>query len=722
MTGFSSFAFGRFSGEVADALRPADLEAAVRAAADAGSAKQTLHWGRNYLYVVEWPAAAGVFEVVVKQFRHDSWRARWRRRRRGSQARRSLDAARALAAAGIATPQPVALVESAEPRDPAWYLSRVHPHDFELRYFLRARNARTDGEAYPTVDGARLIDALGRLARRLHEARIWHRDLTSGNVLVTWCGAAEPELALLDLNRARLAHTLTLVERMRELGRMPIHREADQERYLTAYWGRPPRPLERRLYRLGYGGFHAKQRWKPKLRSLARKASGAFFTRSTHAHIPPAPAGAAVRDRIVWDALSDQPHHHASKWARLGARLADAPAHLVEAAAVASALPRIAGRYRALRRELYGRPHEFGGMGVALRPWRDQPALLEELEALGVRRALVRLHPWQSDHAAEEGLARELHGRGYELAFALPQLRELVKDPPRWRAAVAELGARFAPYGSRFQIGQAVNRSKWGVWNLGEYRRLAEIAEEELRRFPSVELLGPAVIDFEYYQTAAALNLPGARYRFDAVSALLYVDRRGAPENPQAGFDTVGKVVLLKAIAETARHAAGRVWITETNWPLREGPHSPAGRSVSVDEETQADYLVRYMILTLATGLVERVFWWQPIAKGYGLVDVDASTGALRRRPSFWALAHVARRLEGTLSLGPLPTHPDARMYRFQDRGGHVWLVAWSIPQRANAKLPGPLAEAYGRDGEELAAPAGPEVELSTSPIYLRLA
>jgi tRNA A-37 threonylcarbamoyl transferase component Bud32 len=719
---FTPFSFDSWSGQVASALMPGDLEGALRVAVDAGSAKQTLHWGRNYLYIVDWPTPGGAMEVVVKQFRHDSLRARLRRGSRGSQARRSLDAARAVEAAGLRTAQPVALVESRDPRAPAWYLARAQPHDFELRYFLRARNAGSDREAFPEVDAERLLDALGRMARRLHEAGIWHRDLTSGNVLVTWRGADEPELVLLDLNRARLGHRLTVPQRMRELGRMPIHRAADQARYLSAYWGRSPSSIERAWYRLGYGAFHAKQRWKPKLRALGQKIKGVAFTRSTHAHIPPPPTGAAVRDRIVWDALSDQPHHHASKWSRLGVRLADTPAHLVELAAVARSAPRIVRRYRTLRRELYRRPVPFGGLGVALRPWRRAPeALLTELDTLGVRRALLRLHPWENESHDEEELARALHGRGYELSFALPQVRELVKDPERWRAAVARLGERFAPYGRHFQIGQAINRSKWGVWNLGEYRRLAEIAEQELRRHPGVQLLGPSVIDFEYYQTAAALNL-GGRYRFDGVSALLYVDRRGAPENPQAGLDTVGKVVLLKAIAETARRAAPSVWITEVNWPLREGPHSPAGRAVSVDEERQADYLVRYMILTQSTGLVERVFWWQAIAKGYGLIDADPATGELRRRPAFWALAHLARRLEGWKSLGPLAAAPDQRVFAFEDPAGASWWVAWSLAERSMLALERRLREAFGRDGEALPLPGGPEIALGSAPVYLRLA
>ena len=135
--------------------------------------------------------------------------------------------------------------------------------------------------------------------------------------------------------------------------------------------------------------------------------------------------------------------------------------------------------------------------------------------------------------------------------------------------------------GSGFQIGQAINRSKWGVWNYREYLDLAEIAGEVLGAYPGTQLLGPSVIDFEFQAAAAVLNMK-TTVRFDVVSALLYVDRRGAPEARQMGFDTVAKCALLKAIAETSKNAAGECWVTEVNWPLWEGPHSPAGRSVSV--------------------------------------------------------------------------------------------------------------------------------------------
>ncbi|MEO8502977.1 MAG: lipopolysaccharide kinase InaA family protein [Acidobacteriota bacterium] len=722
------FDLGDLDGEIADGLELPTLEATVRRLIDPANAVRTLHWGRNYLYTIELDSAAGPVHAVVKQFRHQGWRERWRRRVRGSKAMRSWRAAYAVREAGVLTPAPLLLVESKDPAGPAWYVSAAIDRALELRYFLRALNAGTERSDYPAIDGEKLVSAVGRLARRLHEASIWHRDLTGGNLLAPWDEGAiaetagDPALFLLDLNRARLGKRLSTSERMRDLARFPVLRAADQERFLAGYFGEPSarHRVSRALYGWYHRGFLWKNRVKPKLRGGMKWLRDLVVPRSAHAHIPAAPDGAAARDRSVWDALSDQPHQHASRWQKLGVRVADLPAHAQALANAGFVAPRIWRRYRALKRQLYSQPVGFDGLGVCVRPWPANPeALLQALDDLGARKVLLRLHPWEADHSSEEDLARTLHGRGYELAFALPQNRDLVRDPARWRRSVEELAERFIPFGKHFQIGQAINRSKWGVWTLREYAALAASAAEVLRRYPGVEILGPGVIDFEYHQTAAALNLGGAGYRFDAVSALLYVDRRGAPENRQMTLDTVDKVVLLQAIAETAKNSAGRTWITEVNWPLWEGPHSPAGRSVSVDEETQANYLVRYYLEALGTGCVERVYWWQVVARGYGLIAPE--TGGLRRRPAYRALATLVKMLSGSSFLGPLPSPAGTWMYRFRDSAGGELLVCWCLEGRTPVDLPGSVTATIDRDGTPFDR-GGARLQLSPSPIYLRLA
>ena len=730
-----AFAVPGWHGVVARRHRPPSLAAAVARLTDPSRAVETLHWGRNYLYVSALETENGPLPVVVKQFRNEGARARLRRRLRGSKAERSWAAAEALLAAGLDTPEPVLRIESDDPAGPSFYVSRLAEGVTEARYLLRAAAAGDAAERVPEYPVDEVLDGIAALARRLHGQRIWFRDFTSGNVLLSRApdedGGGALRLTLVDLNRARVGRRLTVSERTRDLARMPVLRPEHQERLLAGYWGRVSAP-KRLLYRLYHRSFLAKNSTKRRLRAWRARLAGKVVARGTHVHIPRAPGNAPSRERVVWDHLSDQPHLHASPLQKLAARLGDAGSHLAETGAVLRAAPRIVRRYRRLRRALYAELVPFAGAGVALRPWPADPdALLALVAGLGPVPVLLRLHPWEPEgRDAEEALARELAGRGHEVSFALPQTRELVRDRARWQGAMAEIAGRFAPYGRSFQVGQAVNRSKWGVWTPDEYAALvADARERLLAARPDAEILGPAVIDFEYHATAALLNLSRPGLAFDAVSALLYVDRRGAPENRQAGFDTVDKVVLLRAIAETAGNAAsGRCWITEVNWPLREGPHSPAGRSVSVDEETQADYLVRYYLLALTTGLVERVYWWQLVARGYGLA-APGEGGALRPRPAYRALATLVRELAGAMSLGPVagregpgPADAAARLHRFRRPDGTELVVGWSAAGRAvEADLPRPARAVRTRDGTPTAPPEGTRVTLTPSPRYFVL-
>ena len=155
-------------------------------------------------------------------------------------------------------------------------------------------------------------------------------------------------------------------------------------------------------------------------------------------------------------------------------------------------------------------------------------------------------------------------------------------------------------------------------------------------------------------------------------------------------------VVLLMAIA-WLHTGWGRQWIAEVNWPLREGPHSPAGRSVSVDEETQADFLARYYLLAAGSGFVERIDWWQLVARGYGLVDPQPD-GTLRRRPAFRAFATLRRELAGATCLGPGIAEGGVRSVRFE-REGRELLAVWSPEAASDWRAPRALARLTGRDG-----------------------
>ena len=204
----------------------------------------------------------------------------------------------------------------------------------------------------------------------------------------------------------------------------------------------------------------------------------------------------------------------------------------------------------------------------------------------------------------------------------LVQDRAAVCDPPRWRDFVSTVAAELGEAAHAFQVGQAPNRKKWGVWHPDEYVRLLEGVQEARAAWPRCRWLGPAVIDFEYHFTVNFLFRPRP-FDFDGIASLLYVDRRGSPESTQYGhFDLGRKILLLRAVIETAPHPVVPIHLTEFNWPLRDtGRFSPAGRHVQVDEDDQAAYLVLYYLASAASGCVASAFWWQLVAHGYGLVD-----------------------------------------------------------------------------------------------------
>ncbi|MDP9120040.1 MAG: hypothetical protein M3O15_01515, partial [Acidobacteriota bacterium] len=115
---------------------------------------------------------------------------------------------------------------------------------------------------------------------------------------------------------------------MRDLSRLALFRPEHQEALLASYWGRAPAPrsLGRLLYATCHRAFLLRNGAKERLRGKSSRNRG-LLARGSHAHLPAAPADARVRDRIVWDRLSDQPHQHAGRLAKLRVRLADAGSH-----------------------------------------------------------------------------------------------------------------------------------------------------------------------------------------------------------------------------------------------------------------------------------------------------------------------------------------------------------------------------------------------------------
>jgi hypothetical protein len=356
---------------------------------------------------------------------------------------------------------------------------------------------------------------------------------------------------------------------------------------------------------------------------------------------------------IPWHAPSDQPVRLGDRELKRRLRslsLGEYGRTLLTAVAAAPLLAlRLPGVVRGMRpAEIPVR--DFIGIGVTpgSAPDADLVALVRDL---GVRRLLVRVPVWHRDRLVDYQRFLDRFP-DCEVLIAVLQDRGSVAHPACWSADLRAILGAFVGRVRDVQIGQAINRTKWGCANLGDAFDLLEAAERLRGEFPGIRLAGPALIDFEPLAMLRSL-LTLRRFRLDAVASLLYVDRRGAPTNRQYGwFDLRRKIALQAAIARLSPRLRppdrGRLWITETNWPLAgTGEAAPTSPDECVGEDEQAVYLRAYFQQAYATGLVERVYWWQLVATGYGLVDPRG--GTLRRRPAFTVLQRL---LAGDIGMG----------------------------------------------------------------------
>lgn len=293
-----------------------------------------------------------------------------------------------------------------------------------------------------------------------------------------------------------------------------------------------------------------------------------------------------------------------------------------------------------------------------------------------------------------------------KLLINVLQDRAHIEDHDLLRESLTTVFTQLRPVTRHFQIGNAVNRKKWGFCHITEYLKFYSVAQSiKQEQFPDLMLAGPSVIDFEYQFTIRALfnRFP---VQFDQLSALLYIDRRGQPENTQSGFNLCGKIDLLEAICALSGKSGKRIVITETNWPIENTyPFAPTSNKECVSLEEHANYLVRYYLLALSTRKVRHVYWHQLIAPGYGLVD---NRDGLKKYPAFHALRTMIATLRDHRFVKLVR---DGDCYRMKFKGENRIDVYWG----RSGKIDTRGKTIVLRDGEVIEAP---DMEAGDSPFY----
>lgn len=337
-----------------------------------------------------------------------------------------------------------------------------------------------------------------------------------------------------------------------------------------------------------------------------------------------------------WDPYSNQPYK-LSKESKPRLAAGNLAEYLKIAGTLLVASPRLLWQFAAARPLPNARSAaDFVGLGVTPdERYNDRIQVM--VDELGVEELLIRVPSWDLDRLdAYAEFAERFSDR--RILFNILQCRDCVTQPGYWRDALEAIFSKLAHLAADFQIGNAINRTKWGCAHSGEYLSLLETAESVRARHAGIRLVGSSVIDFEPLVTLRTLY-NRRRYHLDAVSALLYVNRRGSPHGRQyLFFDLQRKLRLLHAMVAVGKRNDRRLWITEVNWPLLDTkPYTPNSGHPdrTVDEETQARYLTDYYRIARRCGWVEKVYWWQLVNPGYGLVDHRG--GELRKMPSYYA-------------------------------------------------------------------------------------
>ena len=334
---------------------------------------------------------------------------------------------------------------------------------------------------------------------------------------------------------------------------------------------------------------------------------------------------------------------------------------------------------------------------------------IEMLKELKVERILLRVKLWEMEKLP---LLKDfiLLCKDKKITLKILQDREHVEDLALLEKDLEIIFSALNQHVDIFEIGSTINRAKWGFFSVDEYNNFYKVAYDlKNSKFPHIKLIGSGVIDFEYHFSAHTLfNL--FKYHYDGVAALLYVDRRGAPENMQMGFNLQDKIALLGTMVWLSPKSSHILHITETNWPISgTAPYAPTSERECVSEELYADYLLRYYLLAFASQQVDSVSWHQLIAPGYGLVD---NRDGIKKREAFETYKFMVHSLK------------NAKFLKLDIKRGYYTLqclvndkllqIHWSLKPTTIKNED--FFEVYSRDGEVIEEDI---LEIGSSPIYI---
>ncbi|CAA6819981.1 MAG: FIG00388565: hypothetical protein [uncultured Sulfurovum sp.] len=274
------------------------------------------------------------------------------------------------------------------------------------------------------------------------------------------------------------------------------------------------------------------------------------------------------------------------------------------------------------------------GLCVNVDKGQEQHALIEEL---GVKSLQIRVFLNDMNNIDKYIAFAKGFGENKEFLITIIQDREHIENHKLLIQDITIIFKKFENMATEFQIGNAINRIKWSFISMEEYLAFYKsIQEIRDKHFPNIKLIGSSIIDFEYHFSIRTL-FNNYKIHYDKFSTLLYVDRRGSPYSTQMGFfNFKNKIEFLDTIVRNTKKSENSIYITEANWPLSNtAPYAPTSEKECVSEKFYAQYMLEYFEIALKTNKIEKIFWHQLIAPGYGLVDNREEK--IRKTEAFYA-------------------------------------------------------------------------------------
>jgi hypothetical protein len=374
-----------------------------------------------------------------------------------------------------------------------------------------------------------------------------------------------------------------------------------------------------------------------------------------------------MNEPFSWDHYSDQPSIIRDKALKRKMRRSALPS-LIKTFLIALLILPIAFIVTLFlpRKKISG--EEFFGMGVNL---NNSPSIAPKMiHELGIKKLLIRIPLWEMDRL-DEYITFIRSFKEHHITIALLQDRAHITNHALTKKHLTQIFQSLEGICNTYVIGSTINRAKWGFFSVNEYLNFYAVAYTlKKERFPNLKFIGSNVIDFElHFTTHTLFNLKDTY--FNALGTLLYVDRRGAPENRQMGFNLMGKINLIDALMRLSFKSANELIITETNWPIKNtAPYAPTSEFECVSEDDYAAFMVRYHLLAFATQKVSTVYWHQLIAPGYGLID--NREGVIVKRHAFDAYKTMLSHLS------------DACFNSFYEKNGDYQLICTTPRGRLN--------------------------------------